>query len=95
MKESRVPDTKLKKAYATPKERVTQARLRLLAAAEMRNENLFLTSIIPSKRAIGIPAIAIAFAAGFISSFYPSISKAIAHQAPSLLRLWLDRLMTR
>lgn len=94
MKESRVPDIKLKKTYATPKERVTQARLRLLAAAKMRNENLLLTSI-PSKRAIGIPDIAIAFAAGFISGFYPSISKAISHQAPSLLRLWLDRLMIR
>lgn len=95
MKESRVPDTKLKKTYIAPNERVTQARLRLLAAAKMRNENLFLTSIIPSKRAIGIPAIAIAFAAGFISGFYPSIPKAISHQAPSLLRLWLGRQMTR
>lgn len=93
MKESRVPDTKLKKVYATPKERVTQARLRLLAAAEMRNENMLLTTSIPSKGTIGIPVIAIAFSAGFISSFYPSISKAIAHQAPSLLRLWLARRM--
>lgn len=82
--------TKVNKAYRNPTERVAQARLRLLAAAKIENEN---SPLPPFKRIIGLPAIVFAFGAGFITGFYPPVSKTIAQQAPSLLRRWFTNQM--
>ncbi|WP_083761374.1 hypothetical protein [Nitrosococcus halophilus] len=68
--------------YLTPEKRVKQARLHLLSLAKIENENQYL------KKTIGIPAITCAFIAGFITSFSPSLSKAISREIISHSRFW-------
>ncbi|MGR6036336.1 MAG: hypothetical protein ACU4EQ_01035 [Candidatus Nitrosoglobus sp.] len=88
-----LPVVNVKKAYSSPNERVTQARLRLIAAIKMRDQG---ASLIPSKkRSIGIPAIAFSFAAGFIIGFSPSLSKTVSREGASLLQRWLTNRMSQ
>lgn len=91
MIKSQLPVINVKKAYSSPNERVTQARLRLIAATKMRDQG---TSLIPpKKRSIGIPAIAFSFAAGFIIGFSPSLSKTLSREGASFFRRWLSNRM--
>jgi hypothetical protein len=90
MIKSQLPVVNVKKAYSSPNERVTQARLRLIAATKMRDQG---TSLIPSKKRIGIPAIAFSFAAGFIIGFSPSLSKTLSREGASFFRRWLSNRM--
>ncbi|KFI22533.1 hypothetical protein [Nitrosococcus oceani] len=80
----------IKNSNITPEERISQARLRLLAAAQMGAARL---PSKPYKKTTPIPAIAFAFAAGFVAGFFPSISKTLSQEASPLLRLWLTNRM--
>jgi hypothetical protein len=89
-----LPIVNVKKAYSSPNERVTQARLRLLAAIKMGGQGT--APLIPSKKiSIGIPAIVFSFAAGFIIGFSPLLSKTASREGASLLRRWLTKRMNR
>jgi hypothetical protein len=90
---SQLSGIKAKRAYLSPKERVAQARLRLLEAIKAGDKS---SDLIPlKKRTIGISAIVFSFSVGFIIGFSPSISKAASQEGTWFLRRWLISRMNR
>lgn len=82
-----------KNSNITPEERVTQARLRLIASAQQVGSVHLLSKL--RKKTTPIPAITFAFAAGFVVGFFPSISKTLSQEVSPILRLWLTKRMQK